>query len=64
MRLYVLVENIPEMMVYLGNAFEPEKDCNGWSIDNRDLPCAIMVRPADPEPDPKLLLRKRTFPVK
>lgn len=64
MRLYVLVETIPEMMVYLGNAFEPEKDCNGWSIDNRDLPCAIMVRPADPEPDPKLLLRKRTVPVK
>lgn len=47
MRLYVLRETLREMQVYLGNGFEIEELCNGWSIDKRDLPCALLVRSAD-----------------
>ena len=45
--LYVLQETLPEMQVYLDSGFVINDLCNGWSKDNRDLPCAILVRPAD-----------------
>lgn len=45
--LYVLQETLLEMQVYLDSDFAFEDLCNGWSKDDRDLPCAILVRPAD-----------------
>lgn len=45
--LYVLQETLPEMQVYLDSGFVIDDLCSGWSKDNRDLPCAILVRPAD-----------------
>ena len=47
LRLYVLQETLPEMQVYLDSGFVIDDLCNGWSKDNRDLPCAILVRHAD-----------------
>lgn len=46
MELYVLSETIPAMRIYERNGFELVNTCNGFSVDNRELPCGFMVRPA------------------
>lgn len=44
LQLYVLKETPAAMRVYERNGFELVNVCNGFSVDNRNLPCGFMVR--------------------
>jgi len=44
LELYVLQETLAAFRVYSRNGFVIDHLCNGFSVDDRDLPCAFMVR--------------------
>lgn len=46
LELYVLQETNAAMRLYLRTGFKLSRKCNGFSADNRDLPCYFMYRPA------------------
>ena len=46
LNLYVLRETTAAMRLYLHVGFKISDECNGFSIDNRNLPCYYMTRPA------------------
>lgn len=46
LELYVLQETNAAMRLYLRTGFKPLRKCNGFSADNRELPCYFMYKPA------------------
>lgn len=46
LELYVLRETEAAMRLYLRTGFQLSQRCNGFSIDNKELPCFFMYRPA------------------
>lgn len=45
LELYVLKETLAALRVYTRNGFIINHICNGFSLDNHELPCAFMIRP-------------------
>lgn len=45
LELYVLQETNAAMRLYLRTGFKLSRKCNGFSADNRELPCYFMYKP-------------------